>query len=239
MSPQGYTILVVDDDLTTLRQLQLNLRKFGYGVLGASSSKDALELADRERPDLVICNIILPDMDGIELCWTLRVSSKIAHVPIILLTQSDDPEVRINGYRSGADAFLSKPVSIRELITRVETLLRRVEQLDAYFRSKASLAGDLAAFGVAELVQFVHMTRKSGLLKLHTKSEGELGFRDGELVWARSGDAEAVEALQQMIGWRQGTFEFAAGKQVERTNLSQPTMKILLQLAAWQDEQAE
>jgi DNA-binding response OmpR family regulator len=238
MSKQEYMILVVDEDLTTLRQLELNLRKFGYEVLSTRSSKQALQIADERRPDLLICNIILPEMDGIELCWNVRVSSQVSHVPIILLTQSDDPEVRINGYRSGADAFLTKPVSIRELITRVETLLRRMEQLGEYFRGRVPLSGNLAVFGVVELVQFLHMSRKSGVLHLHAESEGELGFQGGELVRAESAGEEGVDALRLMLGWREGSFEFQEGEEKGDKNLRRPTMQILLELTAWADEQA-
>lgn len=237
MQRHQYTILVVDEDPTTLRQLEVNLRKLGYDVIGTRSSKKAMELANQRLPDLLISNIILSGMDGIELCWNLRVSSKIPQVPIILLTQSDDPEVRINGYRSGADAFLSKPVSIRELITRIETLLRRVEQLGEHFRSKVALLGDLGVFGLVEVAQFLHMSRTSGTVILHAESDGEMGFLDGELVRATTAGAEGVEALRAMLHWSAGSFELDRVMQVGEKNIDKPTMQILLELTTWADEQ--
>lgn len=238
MSTRQHTVLIVEDDVTTLRQLEVNLRRFGYQIVSTRSSKEALELADKHQPDLVISSIILPEMDGIELCWNLRVSSQVPQVPIILLTQSDDPEVRINGYRSGADAFLSKPVSVRELITRVETLLRRIEQLGDHFRRRWTLAGDLQEFGLVDLVQFLHMSRKTGVLRLHTESTGELGFREGELIAAKSENRTGIEALREMIGWSSGSFEFDPRGVIKTRNIRKQTMQILLELTTWADEQA-
>jgi len=117
-------ILVVDDERVLLDTLRYNLTKAGYEVRTAADGEEALTLARRERPDLLILDVMLPKMDGFEVCRSVRRESK---VPILMLTARDEELDRVLGLELGADDYLTKPFSMRELQARVKALLRRVE----------------------------------------------------------------------------------------------------------------
>ena len=115
-------ILVVDDEATLLRTLEYNLRREGYDVLKASRGDDGLKLARRERPDLIILDVMLPGLDGFEICRVLRGESA---VPILMLTARGEEVDRVVGLEIGADDYLAKPFGMRELMARVKAMLRR------------------------------------------------------------------------------------------------------------------
>jgi DNA-binding response OmpR family regulator len=117
-----YTVLVVDDDHKIVELVQLYLEKDGYRVLVAYDGLEALELARRKRPDLVLLDLLLPDLDGLDVCRILRAESNI---PIIMLTARTTEDDRLTGLDIGADDYITKPFSPRELMARVRAVLRR------------------------------------------------------------------------------------------------------------------
>jgi DNA-binding response OmpR family regulator len=116
-------ILVVEDDTTLQETLAYNLARQGYDVKTASDGQSAIESAERSMPDLVVLDIMLPVIDGYEVCRILR---KKSNVPILMLTARDDEIDRVLGLEMGADDYLTKPFSMREFIARVKAQLRRV-----------------------------------------------------------------------------------------------------------------
>src|SRR5215211_1852348 len=116
------TILVVEDDATLAMTLRYNLERAGYRCVVASDGARALELARRERPALVLLDVMLPGMDGIEVCRRLRAEST---VPIIMLTARVEEIDRVVGLEVGADDYVTKPFGMRELVARVRAALRR------------------------------------------------------------------------------------------------------------------
>ena len=123
MSASRGTILVIDDEDAVQRLVRFPLEREGYRVLGASSGEDGLRLVEAERPDLVLLDLMLPGMDGIEVCRRLRVLS--ATLPIIMLTARDDELDKVLGLELGADDYITKPFSIREFRSRIRAVLRR------------------------------------------------------------------------------------------------------------------
>ncbi len=119
----GKKILVVDDDAKTVELVKLYLNRDGYKVITASGGTEALALAREARPDLIVLDLMLPGMDGIQVCRTLRDESD---VPIIMLTARTTDEDKLTGLDSGADDYVTKPFSPRELAARVRTVLRRL-----------------------------------------------------------------------------------------------------------------
>ena len=115
-------ILVVDDDKNLLDVLGYNLDNDGYNVLVAEDGIQALDVARREKPDLILLDIMLPRMDGLEVCRILR---KEMSVPIIILTAKTEEIDKVVGLELGADDYITKPFSIRELLARVRAMLRR------------------------------------------------------------------------------------------------------------------
>ncbi|MEZ4644603.1 MAG: response regulator transcription factor [Chloroflexota bacterium] len=120
----AYKILVVEDDATLLETLEYNLARQGYEVITAVNGRVALELARRQEPNLILLDVMLPELDGFEVCRILR---QEISVPILMLTARADEIDKIVGLEVGADDYLTKPFSMRELMARVKALLRRVE----------------------------------------------------------------------------------------------------------------
>ena len=117
-------ILLVEDDPTLRETVEYNLRHQGYDVTTAADGQAALAAARREQPDLLLLDVMLPGLDGFEVCRILR---REMNVPILMLTARSDEIDRVLGLEMGADDYLTKPFSMRELLARVKALLRRVE----------------------------------------------------------------------------------------------------------------
>jgi DNA-binding response OmpR family regulator len=116
-------VLVVEDEPTLVETLEYNLTRQGYDVCTAADGLAALEVARQEHPDLIVLDIMLPKLDGFEVCRILR---REMNVPILMLTARVDEVDRVVGLEMGADDYLTKPFSMRELLARVKALLRRV-----------------------------------------------------------------------------------------------------------------
>jgi DNA-binding response OmpR family regulator len=124
-------ILVIDDERSIVDFIRLGMRYEGFRVDEAGDGVTGLDMAQRLHPDLVILDIMLPGMDGIEVCQRLRASEATGEVPILMLTAKDEVRDRVTGLESGADDYLTKPFSFEELLARVRALLRRQKRLVA------------------------------------------------------------------------------------------------------------
>jgi two-component system alkaline phosphatase synthesis response regulator PhoP len=119
----GQKVLVVDDDVKTVDLVKLYLERDGYQVLTAYDGVEALRLARESRPDLIVLDLMLPDIDGLEVCRTLRHESD---VPIIMLTARTTDQDKLTGLGLGADDYVTKPFSPKVLVARVQAVLRRL-----------------------------------------------------------------------------------------------------------------
>jgi DNA-binding response OmpR family regulator len=145
MSDDKSKVLVVEDEPTLVDTLSYSLRRQGYDVLTAMEGRVALELARNEVPDLVILDIMLPGLDGFEICRILRQETS---VPILMLTARTEEVDKVVGLEVGADDYLTKPFSMRELMARVKALLRRV-RLDREEHATAAAATNVPTPDVA------------------------------------------------------------------------------------------
>jgi DNA-binding response OmpR family regulator len=195
-------ILVVDDEPTLIATLDYNLRRDGHEVIIARDGEAAIEQARATEPDLVLLDVMLPKIDGLEVCRTLRRGSM---VPILLLTARDSEIDKVVGLELGADDYITKPFSMRELLARVKAQLRRNQRPDGEARPAASgslrLAGidiDLRARSVKRGEQRVHLKPKEfDLLAFLAQNPGHVFTRDQllERVWgyAFNGDSRTVD----------------------------------------------
>lgn len=119
------TVLVVDDEKNILELISFALQKEGYHVLTATDGEEALRTAKEDVPDLIILDVMLPGQDGFEVCKLIRSTTVISNIPIIMLSARTDVVDRVLGLEFGADDYLTKPFSPRELATRVKANLRR------------------------------------------------------------------------------------------------------------------
>ena len=122
------TILIVDDERDLVNTVQFNLDREGWRTVAAYDGKEALAAAHRTpKPDLILLDLMLPDMSGTDVCRELRSNGKTKDVPIVMLTARDDEIDRVVGFEVGADDYVTKPFSMRELLLRIKAILRRME----------------------------------------------------------------------------------------------------------------
>jgi two-component system OmpR family response regulator len=181
-------VLVVEDDPNLLETLKYNLRKEGYEVANASDGEQAIEVARKEKPDLIILDIMLPKISGFEVCRILR---KEMTVPILMLTAKADETDKIVGLEIGADDYMTKPFSMREFLARVRAVLRRTKI------AAAPPAGEAALIKIGDLDMDIarHRASLSGAtLELSPKEFDLLAFLAGNkgLVFSREQLLEKV-----------------------------------------------
>ena len=191
-------ILIVEDDPNILEALKYNLGKEGYDTLMAVDGVQAVDMARANKPDLIILDIMLPEMSGFEVCRILR---KEMAVPIIMLTARDDEIDKVIGLDLGADDYMTKPFSIRELMARIRALIRRME-------IQTVIPETPRKFGDIEIDILHHTIKRAGvalnlspkefdLLAFLTANKGLVFSRDQllEKVWGYdySGDTRTVD----------------------------------------------
>lgn len=164
-------ILIVDDEPRFVRLIEANLQTEGYQVLKASNGKQAVEETAAHKPDMVLLDVMMPEIDGFQACARIR---EFSNVPIIMLTAKGDEDQRIKGLNLGADDYIVKPFSAGEMLARVRSVLRRAKtasqeagetvftrgdlQID-FARAEVRLAGELVSLSATEyrlLLQFAH-----------------------------------------------------------------------------------
>lgn len=127
----GRKILVVDDELVLLETIAYNLEQAGYQVITATDGTNALEAAYREKPDLIVLDLMLPGIDGLEVCRRLRRTDGTANILILMLTAKSEEIEKVVGLEVGADDYVTKPFGRHELLARVRALLRRLSKKSA------------------------------------------------------------------------------------------------------------
>jgi two-component system, OmpR family, alkaline phosphatase synthesis response regulator PhoP len=174
-------ILVVEDDKDIVKMLEYNLKKEGFKVITASDGEDALDLAVRQYPDLILLDLMLPGIDGLEVCKSLKKESKTSPIPVIMLTAKGQEADKVVGLELGADDYITKPFSLRELIARIKAVLRRVtekESLPEIFQA-GDLLIDFAKISVTVKGKPVELASKEfELLKTLLKAKGRVLSRD-------------------------------------------------------------
>lgn len=144
-----YKILIADDDPDLLRLFRFIFQKAGYDVVTAVTGTEALNKAQSEKPDLLILDVIMPEIDGLEVCWRLRDIPETAYLPILMASAKGQVPDRISGLHAGADDYIVKPVNTDELLARVAALLGRVERAAAqrYKVERGKVIGFIGAKG--------------------------------------------------------------------------------------------
>jgi DNA-binding response OmpR family regulator len=209
---QGKTsprVLVVDDDPHLLNLLDLRLAEQGFDVMLASSAREALTQVEGRRPDIVIADIMMPGMDGYELCERVRANEKLQHIPFIFLSALADTQNKVRGLKLGADDYLTKPFEFHELLARIEILLDRYSHYQETFEQAPEIAttGNIEDLGVIDLLQMLSFGQKTG--EVHLKSdeeEGVLYLMSGKLVAATYRSKQGRAALPTLLSWSKGRF---------------------------------
>src|SRR5688572_16444980 len=145
-------ILVVDDIAANVRLLEAKLAAEYFEVVTASSGPEALEIINRNAPDIVLLDVMMPEMDGFEVCARIRANAKTRFLPVVMVTALSDPSDRVRGLEAGADDFLTKPVNDLALFARVRSLVRLKMIMDEWrMREQTSGAFDLLGTNEPEI----------------------------------------------------------------------------------------
>lgn len=163
-------ILIIDDDLESLKLIGLMLERRGYEIIAAQSGAQALEKAQSGKSDLVILDVMMPDMDGYEVCRRLRANPATASLPIIMFTAKTQVGDKVAGFQAGADDYMTKPVHPEELASRVETVLlrlarRQVEELPSVRAKVWGFLGSKGGVGTTTLAVNVAIALAQGSAK--------------------------------------------------------------------------
>lgn len=174
-------VLIIDDEEHIVELIRYNLQASGYVTFEAYNGIEGLKLAKQELPDLVLLDLMLPGIDGLEVCKRLRSDEKLKNIPIIMLTAKSEEIDKILGLELGADDYITKPFSVRELNARVKALLRRINTQE--------VENDTFSFNDVEIDYFKHEVKKGGvkvdltlkefeLLDILVKNKGKVLTRD-------------------------------------------------------------
>lgn len=181
-------ILIIEDEKDIVKMLEYNLKKEGFKTESCYDGNKALDVVRKERPDLIILDLMLPGMNGLEVCKELKKESETAPIPIIMLTAKSQESDKVIGLELGADDYVTKPFSPRELIARIKAVLRRGKEKEnaSKMLRVGGLAIDLSKIQVTLKDKPVVLTAKEfELLKILVKSNGRVLSRDYLLdsVW--------------------------------------------------------
>jgi two-component system phosphate regulon response regulator PhoB len=206
-------ILIVDDEPDLVVTLDYNLKKEGYRTRTAANGKEALEAAHQEPlPDLVLLDLMLPDTSGTEICRKLRADERTRTIPVVMLTAKGEEIDRVVGFEVGADDYVIKPFSVRELVLRVQAVLRRSETQDPATSERVTfgkLVLDPASHKVLVAGDDVNLTAlEFKLLHCFISRKGRVQTRDSLLseVWGISAEQTTrtvdthVKRLREKLG---------------------------------------
>jgi two-component system, OmpR family, alkaline phosphatase synthesis response regulator PhoP len=215
-------ILIIEDDADIAESLVYNFKREGFAPVVAESGEKGLRLAldEKQPPSLIILDLMLPGMSGIELCRRLRKETLTAQTPIIMLTAKAAEIDKIAGLEMGADDYMVKPFSVKELVARVRAVLRRVSENTVEIFEDGSLSIDYGDMRVSCAGAVVKLTRKEYALLVHlVKNSGRVATRQQLLdnVWGYSyfGDTRTLDVhirrLRQKLGDCGGCIETVVG----------------------------
>ncbi|HRN66545.1 MAG TPA: response regulator transcription factor [Promineifilum sp.] len=200
-------ILVIDDDDLVSRTLQRALKMYDYQVMTANSGIEGLQLARRHRPDLFILDIMMPGVDGYQVCRQIRGDPLLQDVPVLFLTAKAKDEDKIEGFRAGGDDYLVKPFNMQELELRVKAILRRIgpEKIEDNTINEVVVGNvvlDCRTFKVTTPYQTILLTNVQFDLLYHLMSNADQVFNSQQLlqdVWDYPRDTGSPELVRAHI----------------------------------------
>jgi CheY-like chemotaxis protein len=232
-------ILVVDDNDTVRTLLKMSLKSDKYSVYEATDGLTAIEVVKNEKPDLIISDILMPNMDGFEFCRSVREQSPVPTVPFIFLSSLGEISTELRGYRTGADDYLVKSNLKRpELITKVEKMLVKGQEYKEIESSISDgMVGRLTEISFIEIVQLLGMNKKSGVLRVSKDEElGQIFFKEGDIVHAEYLDTIGEQVIYQLAEWQRGVFKFQPEEINIESSITKTTMTIIMETCRFIDE---
>ncbi|HEY4238470.1 MAG TPA: DUF4388 domain-containing protein [Kofleriaceae bacterium] len=206
-----HSLLLVDGDTRSLRVLEVSLRKSGFMVTAAMSVQDAVDKLELHAPDLIISETTFPDGDGFDLRRRVRSNTDWAEIPFIFLTAEAAIENKIRGLELGVDDYLTKPIYIKEIVTRINILLQKRQRtrLEERRDGRTRFAGRVQDMPVVDVIQTIEISRKSGVIQFvgDRGRQAAIYFRDGKVIDAEAGTLLGEDAVYRLLTWSEGEFE--------------------------------
>ena len=200
----GKTVLIIEDEEAIVEILKFNLQHEGYDTLEALDGETGLHLAQEKDPDLILLDVMLPKMNGFDVCRTLRQQGRT--VPILMLTAREEEADKVMGLETGADDYITKPFSMRELLARVRANIRRraLDTAPGVVRTAGRLALDETGYSVSKDGTPIALTQKEfELLRFLMRSPGTVYSRESlmEKVWNYDyfGDTRTVDVMVRRL----------------------------------------
>jgi CheY-like chemotaxis protein len=206
---KNYTVLVVDDEPNIVTIMGYELKKEGYTVLTAADGQQALDLARSQPPDLIIADVMMPVMDGYELCRKVKENPSLRAIPFIFLTAKAGQDNQVYGYSIGAQKYLTKPTKREQLLKVVNLRLKAAADARALFAKKAKkFDGDLAVISVFSLLDMYYIGGWTGEIDMwHPDGRaGRIEVRDAEITACSIDGKEDTGSFTQLLTWDQGMF---------------------------------
>ncbi|MBP7147860.1 MAG: response regulator [Acidobacteria bacterium] len=228
------TILVADDNRPVRELLRDTFAAAGFRVLTAANGREALDRVAEERPDLVITDVAMPEMDGWALCEALQADPLTRDLPLVFLASQREVPDRLRGLQGGAYDYLCKPFSTEELLVRVRLILARTRLgVDAGEGPRAQLSGHTSHLPIADLLQLLTVNGKTGCLRLRAAELGRIHLREGRIIEAFTSRTRGKKALYRIIGWNDAEFHFDPEDDPQLTGeLGQPDRLVMDALVA-------
>ena len=236
MSKQS--LLLVDGDPRSQRVLEVSLKKAGFNVTTAVHGEDALEKIALALPDLILSETKLEVVDGFELCQRLKNNPAWQGIPFVFLTAQTEIEYKIRGLELGCDDYLTKPIYIKEIVTRVRILLQKQQRtkIEQKREGRTRFQGRLSDMAVVDLIQTIELSRKSGVIQFHgEEAEGAAApvaaiyFRDGKVIDAELGGLSGEDAIYRLLTWNDGEFEVVFRTVRRREVIAMTTQGLLME----------
>ncbi len=225
-------IFILDDDVYLLKRLELFFERAGHVVSVTDQPAKAVELAESFEPDIVVLDIVMPDVSGWEVMAELSRRPRLLAVPVILLSSLGDVKQKVRGLRGGAQDFIAKPFEAEELLARVEGMInRRAQSLDG-------LQGLLEIHPLSEVLPYLEQNAKSGLLEVRSEGEsGEILLGRGRLCSAHFGKLNGVPAVLALLALDHGRFYFHPREVTESGRDFEEDIQSLVLSAAWIEDE--
>jgi len=225
------SLLLVDGDPRSLRVLEVSLKKAGFNVTTAVNGRDALDKVAVAPPDLIISETALDEIEGYAFCRKLKANPAWAEIPFVFLTAQTEIEHKIRGLELGVDDYLTKPIYIKEIVTRIRILLQKRQRARIEERrdGRTRFSGRLSDMAVVDLIQTIEISRKSGLIQFTGEGgkQAAIYFRDGKVIDAEAGPLSGEDAVYRLLTWNDGEFEVVF-RTVRRRDVIQMSSQALL-----------
>jgi len=227
-------ILMVDDEVDYLTLLKLKLVNEGFGVIVTDNGADALALMEKDRPDLVIADVLMPEMDGIAMYRRMREIPGVGDTPLLFLSGKDDTNLKVEALHLGAEDYLVKPVDLKELAARIRNIIRREttrRKSAAGAGTSQGVMGDLRNLGIPEIVQTLHLGLKTACVALKTgeRDQGRIYFTNGRLSHCETGSLAGEEAFYRLLRLQEGSFVIMHGQTTKKRTIDMDEMQLILE----------